>query len=372
MKEMLCDINQTTQPIREHKMFNNWDSVAKGWYVVCKSSELKKGKTLSKFIFRHQLVLFRTASGKACAMDAFCPHMGMDLVKGKVVGETIKCLFHEWRFNTKGDCVDIPCLKEKVTKGKNANAYPVEEKYGFIWVYSDVNAPDSVFEIDDFKGKEILFTDLAPFKRIAHPHITMMNSIDEQHMRSVHHLPLDLDVAIEEKGTRFKVTFTGKTLDNSRLGRLQKFVIGGSWQSSVLFVDGGIGLLTIMIGSKLFGKIPLPQGYFIFSHSFTEKGQTNVWPIIVTEKRKGLLGYLFSWSLLRVHKILMWFLAFQDGRVIYSNLRFNQAGLLPGIDGASARWISFVNKVIQPSVWSRSRLKQKAGEMQEEEESIIA
>lgn len=365
MKPLLCDLNQTTQPIREHKMFNNWETVARGWYVVGKSQELKKGKTLSKTIFNHQLVLFRTSSGKACALDAFCPHMGMDLAKGKVVGETIKCLFHEWRFTATGECVDIPCLKGKVTSGRSANAYPVEEKYGFIWVYPDKEAPDSVFEIDELKGKPVLYTDLAPFRRKAHPHITMMNSIDEQHMRSVHKLPLDLDVAIEEEGTRFKVTFTGKTLDDSFLGRLQKKVIGGSWQSSVLFVDGCLGLLTIMIGSKLFNRIPLPVGYFIFSHSFKERGDTFVWPIMVTERRKGLHGLLFSWLLLRFHKILMWFLAFQDGRVIYGNLRFSQSGLLPGIDNASAKWISFVNKVIKPSVWSKSKIQEN------EEESFL-
>lgn len=353
MKRLLCDINQTTQPIREHKMFNNWDTVAKGWYVICKSSELKKGKTLSKTIFNHQLVLFRGDNGQAAALDAFCPHMGMDLAKGKVVGENIKCLFHEWQFNHQGEVKDIPCLKGKVTRGKAANAYPVEEKYGFVWIYPDKEAPYGVFEIEELKGKPILFTDLAPFRRAAHPHITMMNSIDEQHMRSVHKLPLDLDVAIEENGTRFKVTFTGKTLNNSFLGRLQKRVIGESWQSSVLFVDGCLGLLTIMIGSKLFNKIPLPVGYFIFSHSFVERGDTYVWPIMVSERRKGLHGLIFSWLLLRFHKILMWFLAFQDGRVIYGNLRFNQSGLLPEVDNASARWISFVNKIIPPAVWSK-------------------
>lgn len=372
MSQTLHELNQTTQPVRAHKMFNNWETVAKGWYVICKSSELKTGRTLSKKIFGHQLVFFRTHSGKAFALDAFCPHMGMDLVKGKVVGETIKCIFHEWKFTGKGDCVDIPCLKGQAPKGRNANSYPVEEKYGFIWIYSDAEAHSPVFEIDDFKGKDILYTDLAPFRRMAHPHITMMNSIDEQHMRSVHHLPLDLDVAIEEEGTRFKVTFTGKTLDESLLGKLQKFVIGRQWQSSVLFVDGGIGLLTIMIGSKLFGKIPLPAGYFIFSHSFTEKGKTLVWPIMVTEKRNGLHGYLFSWLLLRFHKILMWFLAYQDGRVIYSHLRFNQAGLLPGIDNASAKWISFVNKMIPLSVWSKKNLKSSEVQDSVEDEPVTA
>ena len=48
MKPLLCDLNQTTQPIREHKMFNNWETVARGWYVVGKSQELKKGKTYDR------------------------------------------------------------------------------------------------------------------------------------------------------------------------------------------------------------------------------------------------------------------------------------------------------------------------------------
>lgn len=169
MEQMLCDINKTTQPIRNHRVFNNWDFVSKGWYIVCKSKELKKGKTISKKLCGHQLALFRTESGKACAIDAFCSHMGMDMTKGKVVGETLRCHFHHWKFDGDGKCVEIPCLKHIPQHRMNMNAYPVEEKYGFVWVYSDLIAPEPVFEIEEFKGKEILFTSLKPFRRVAHP-----------------------------------------------------------------------------------------------------------------------------------------------------------------------------------------------------------
>ncbi len=357
MQEMLTDINQTTQPIRPQKVFNNWDVVAKGWYVVCKSSSLKKGKTLQVKICGQQLALYRSESGRANALDSFCPHMGMNLAAGKVVGEHLKCIFHEWKFDGTGKCVDIPCLKKKVEHGKNVQGYPVEEKYGFVWVYSDKEAPGPVHHLDDFIGKEIMCTSLDPFRRIAHPHITMMNSIDEQHMRSVHKLPMDLDVTIKEgEGTRFHVTFTGKTLDDNLLGRIQKFFMGENWKSSVLFVDGNIGVLTVMMDLKLFNRWDLPRGHFLFSQTFTEKGKTAVWPIMVTERRPGVHGYIYSWLLLRFFKICMWFLAYQDGRVIYKNLRFNQSGLLPDIDNASAKWIAFVNRVIQPSIWSKSRI----------------
>jgi phenylpropionate dioxygenase-like ring-hydroxylating dioxygenase large terminal subunit len=353
MNEMLCDINQTTQPIRDQKVFNNWDVVMKGWYVVKKSCDLKKNCVQSVKICGHQLALFRSASGKVAALDAFCPHMGMNLGVGKVVGEHLKCLFHEWKFDNFGQCIDIPCLKKKVENGKSVQSYPVEEKYGFIWVYSDLVAPGPVFEIDELKGLPILYTSLKPFRRLAHPHITMMNSIDEQHMRSVHQLPMDLDVEIKETDSRFQVNFTGKILEGSFLGKIQSYLLGQTWRSSVLFVDGNLGLLTNMIGAKLFNRWALPKGFFLFSQTFTEKGKTVVWPIMVTEKRKGIHGFIASWFLLYFLKVSMWFLAFQDGRVIYKNLRFSPSGLLPEIDHASARWISFLNKTLETSFWSR-------------------
>jgi hypothetical protein len=109
-----------------------------------------------------------------------------------------------------------------------------------------------------------------------------------------------------------------------------------------------------MIDLKLFNRWNLPKGHFIFSQTFAERGKTLVWPIMVTERRSGVFGFLYSWLLLRVFKVLMWFLAFQDGRVIYKNLRFNQSGLLADIDQASAKWIAFANKTIVPSIWSNS------------------
>ena len=114
-----------------------------------------------------------------------------------------------------------------------------------------------------------------------------------------------------------------------------------------------MGILSIMIGCKLLNKIPLPTGHYLFSQYYTEKGKTYVWPIIVTEKRKGLHGYLFSKAFLTFQKVLMWFLAYQDGRVIYGHLRFTPAGLIPGVDDSTAKWISFVNRVLKPSIWSQ-------------------
>lgn len=352
-----CDINQNTQPIGKLKHFNNWEFVSKGWYVACKSKELKTKKPLSRTICNHQIVLFRTKSGQAKALDAFCPHMGLNLAKeGKVIDESIRCFFHHWRFDGEGNCVDIPCAKgsdySSHQKRVKAQSYDVEEKYGLVWVYSDGKAEKGVFEIPELEGQEVMSTTMKPFNRASHPHITMMNSIDEQHMRTVHKLALNLGVTLEEKGTQFKVGFSGPVLTDTLVGKLHKFFFGDRYSSSVLFTDGCIGLLTTQIDVKFLNRWTLPRGYFIFSHTFTERGKNQVHPIIVTPRKKGFLGYLRGKIYLAFCKLSMKFLAHQDGRVIYGNLRFSSNGLLPGADEATVKWINFVNRKIEPSIWS--------------------
>src|SRR5215467_3099159 len=80
--------------------------IPNSWYALGFSSELKHGAVLTRTLAEHELVLFRTRSGRACVMDAYCPHLGAHLgVGGRVEGETIRCPFHAFRFDTAGSCV---------------------------------------------------------------------------------------------------------------------------------------------------------------------------------------------------------------------------------------------------------------------------
>jgi len=359
METMLCDINTSTQPLHDFKAFNNWDFVSEGWYIVAASKELKAGKAKSVRICGHQIALFRTQEGEAHALDAFCSHMGMDLGKGEVKGNQLRCLFHYWQFDKNGDCVDIPCMKSKPGKRHSVRSYRVEEHYGFIWVHNNPESDTPFPQIEDLKDKEIVYGSLAPFRRIAHPHVTMMNSIDEQHMRTVHKLDINLNLEIEEKDTNFKVTFTGDVQQSTFAGKMQTFLLGDKWQSSVEFIDGCMGVLTTMIGCKFLRRFDIPKGRYLFSQTFTEKGKTVVYPIIITEKRKGILGFLFAHAFVQLNRFTMKFLAHQDGRVIYPHLRFTHKGILPEFDDSSSRWIRFTNKNLKPSIWSKPHVLQQ-------------
>ena len=244
-------------------------------------------------------------------------------------------------------------MAEKANKKTKLHYYPVEEKYGFVWVHPDSEVKEGVYQIPELAGKKILHSSISPFRRVAHPHITMMNSIDEQHMRTVHKFDVKLDVEIKEQKNKFEVHFHGKNLKTNWAGKLQNFLFGDRSHSSVLFIDGCVGVLTMFIGMKLFKRFKMPKTYFLFSQGFTKRGKTVVHPIVITEKRKGIIGFLFSHLLIQLNRFAIWFLAWQDGRIIYGNLRFSQAGILPNADRASLRWIAHINKNLVPSIWSK-------------------
>jgi hypothetical protein len=66
-----------------------------------------------------------------------CPHRGASLFFGRNEEEGLRCVYHGWKFDVSGACVDMPSeppesnFKSKV----RATAYPCIERNGLIWTY---------------------------------------------------------------------------------------------------------------------------------------------------------------------------------------------------------------------------------------------
>ncbi len=78
-----------------------------GWYYFGSVPELQRGP-VARDIVGQRLVGFLTETGEAGVLSRQCVHMGADLVSGCVVGESLQCSLHNWRFRPDGSCVDIP------------------------------------------------------------------------------------------------------------------------------------------------------------------------------------------------------------------------------------------------------------------------
>jgi phthalate 4,5-dioxygenase len=83
------------------------------------------------------LVGFRDTDGNVGVLDAYCPHRGAPLFFGRNEDCGLRCVYHGWKFDVHGACVDIPNVPEGDTyKHKvRIKSYAVIEKAGLIWVY---------------------------------------------------------------------------------------------------------------------------------------------------------------------------------------------------------------------------------------------
>jgi phenylpropionate dioxygenase-like ring-hydroxylating dioxygenase large terminal subunit len=107
------------------------------WYVVLESNEVKRGKLLSVKRMGRKLVVWRDDNNQVNVVEDRCPHMGASLSQAKYRDGEIACAFHGLQFNGRGDCTYVPALGRtgKIPRAMHANAYPVFEQHGFIWVW---------------------------------------------------------------------------------------------------------------------------------------------------------------------------------------------------------------------------------------------
>lgn len=132
-----------------------------GWFAAMVSEDLEVGASKALRLFGEDMVIFRTETGKVKALEAYCPHMGAHLGHGihenmgrggEVKAETIVCPFHGWRFDGKGECVDVPYasnMPPKVKGKRCLRVWPVAEKNDIIWMWHHPEGEKPSYEVDE-------------------------------------------------------------------------------------------------------------------------------------------------------------------------------------------------------------------------------
>lgn len=126
--------------------------IPNGWFAVARSADLAPGSVQSAHYFGRDLALYRTDSGDARVVDAYCPHLGAHLaVGGTVKGEVLSCPFHGWCFDGEsGACVEIPYAQSERIPAKAAvRAYPVVERNGLVFAWYHAKDGEPFFEVPD-------------------------------------------------------------------------------------------------------------------------------------------------------------------------------------------------------------------------------
>jgi phthalate 4,5-dioxygenase oxygenase subunit len=115
------------------------DFMRRFWIPIALSSELAAPDSapLRIKVLGESLVMFRDTAGKVGLLDELCPHRLASLFFGRNEECGIRCIYHGWKFDVDGNCVDMPSeppssnFKNKV----KAIAYPTQERGGLVWAY---------------------------------------------------------------------------------------------------------------------------------------------------------------------------------------------------------------------------------------------
>jgi phthalate 4,5-dioxygenase oxygenase subunit len=109
------------------------------WVPACLAEEVAEpdGTPLRTTILGEKLVVFRDTAGTVAVIDERCPHRLASLALGRNEEGGIRCIYHGWKFNTAGTCVDMPTepgehgFQDRI----KIKSYPVYEAGGMIWTY---------------------------------------------------------------------------------------------------------------------------------------------------------------------------------------------------------------------------------------------
>jgi phthalate 4,5-dioxygenase len=109
------------------------------WLPVALSREVgeRDGTPLKLMVMGEELLAFRDSNGRVGVIEPRCAHRGAHLYFGRNEDCGLRCIYHGWKYDVEGRCVDMPNVPAGAAyHGKIAiKAYPVREFGDLIWAY---------------------------------------------------------------------------------------------------------------------------------------------------------------------------------------------------------------------------------------------
>lgn len=264
------------------------------WYLFCHRNELRKGPLARRMLGR-ELVAFETQSGKIAVLDARCSHLGANLGCGEVVGETIRCPFHNWRFGRDGRCENIPGMAEIPAFARQQN-YPVAELHGFIFFFNGAEALFPLPFLDGETPEDFVAAKLFSYEADACWFMVAAQGFDRQHFETVHDRrllsPPEVDCPSPfVRRNRWHAEIIGESLPD----RILRILVGKT--VSLTIHNWGGTFYTVK------AEFPRACNRFVVSYRPLENGRTHFDVIVFARRGLPALGLVARRWLTRAHLV---------------------------------------------------------------------
>jgi phenylpropionate dioxygenase-like ring-hydroxylating dioxygenase large terminal subunit len=163
--------------------------IPKQWYVVMDSTQVGD-KSVGVVRMGEKLVFWRDSHGKVNCFRDKCVHRGVQLSKGKIIGDHIQCPFHGLEYDSSGKVTVIPANSKDtpVPDRFQVLSYPTYEAHSFIWIWwgenppGDLQPPRFFADIDDSLSYGRAYDHWN-----AHYSRVIENQLDAAHLPFIHH-----------------------------------------------------------------------------------------------------------------------------------------------------------------------------------------
>ncbi|WP_027929368.1 Rieske 2Fe-2S domain-containing protein [Amycolatopsis thermoflava] len=167
------------------------------WQPVLQSRDLAAGTAQPLTVMSEQYTLYRGEDGVAVVMAPRCAHRLTVLSVGTVEGDSLRCMFHGWKFGPDGRCVEAPGESERLVSRASVTVYPTREAYGLIFAYLGDGEPPKFPGLEGFSrtyghdlGKATTL-DTETYVRRCNFFTNVENGLDHAHVPFTHRLSSD-------------------------------------------------------------------------------------------------------------------------------------------------------------------------------------
>lgn len=170
------------------------------WHPVARSVDLLPGRALPVRRMNEDYALYRGQDGVPHVVAARCPHRGALMHMGWVENDDIRCVYHGWKYDCMGQCVEAPAEKAGFEKNVRIAVYPTAEAFGLVYTYFGPGRPPAFPPYPESHGEGII----EPWMPVDVPCNYLQsfeNSMDEVHVAFTHspggsHASLALELPI--------------------------------------------------------------------------------------------------------------------------------------------------------------------------------
>lgn len=198
-------------------------------------------------ILGQDMVGFRDTNGEVAMIDPRCPHRGASLFFGRNEECGIRCVFHGWKFDVKGDCVDAPTFpqeepnRSRILAKVKLMVFPSVERGGIIWVY--LGPAD---KIPDFPMFE--FTLMSAERRFASKRLQQCNwaqavegGVDTAHFSFLHAPVFTSEAKARDTVSELTAGYSASSLNYEKVRWMYK---DGRPKFHIFAHDAGLALAT--------------------------------------------------------------------------------------------------------------------------------